>query len=233
MIKTFLLKKTESIDGEIFKQILATFPDEIQNKILAKIHLHDREITLFSQLLLRYCLSEELGINAGDLILEFNAFGKPFISNYPNCFFNLSHSGDCIVLALSDCEVGIDIEQEKEIDLSHVNHFFSKDETRYFHKINEDEKVSTFFKIWTLKECYLKALGTGLSKSLDSFSIMPGKCEIKVIESEKKMKKQHWRFSSSIINGDYHISVCTFECFNFDNIVLIDSKKLIKELIMN
>lgn len=126
-----------------------------------------------------------------------NALGKPFFINYPSCYFNISHSGEHIVIAIADSTVGVDIEIIDKYDSKIRERFFSKEEQKYVLDA-EDNKVviSRFFKIWTMKEAYVKYTGEGLKRSFKSFDVM-----------ESNLKK---RFNCFQWNGCY-ISVCTGE----------------------
>ncbi len=107
-----------------------------------------------------------------------NQHGKPELEGFQNqtnfggCLdFNLSHSGDWIALAFADVKVGVDIQKIKP-DVS-----FLKIAKRFFH-VTERQKLQArgtlhqpneFFKLWTLKEAYLKAVGTGIAGGMSSF----------------------------------------------------------------
>jgi 4'-phosphopantetheinyl transferase len=101
-------------------------------------------------------------------------FGKPVLTGSPTAHFNLSHSGGRAILAISrDVEVGCDLEQVRPIDHLELAR-------RYFHAAevvaiegtpDVAAQALTFFRIWTLKESFVKALGIGLSIALDRFAV--------------------------------------------------------------
>ncbi len=95
----------------------------------------------------------------------FNAYGKPYFANAEDLHFSISHSGEYAMVVLSDKEIGCDIQQIKNINLSIADRFFTAEEKKYV-KCTED-----FFRIWTLKESFIKAIGKGLALPLNSFSI--------------------------------------------------------------
>ena len=88
--------------------------------------------------------------------------------------FNLSHSGEYALLAVTPgLEVGIDIEQFRpDFGTQEIaERFFSAEEAGILCALPEEEKVEAFFKCWTRKEAFVKALGGGLSIPLDSFDV--------------------------------------------------------------
>ncbi len=99
----------------------------------------------------------------GELIVERDGNNKPYFKDYPNIRFSISHSNDLIVLAMSNTEVGIDIEYIKP------RSFESIVEKRFF----PDEKLEAqtlegFLKVWTRKEAYLKLTSEGLKGLADA-----------------------------------------------------------------
>lgn len=97
--------------------------------------------------------------------LEFSkgAHGKPYVKNMP-VFFSVSHSGDFAICAVSDKEIGIDIERIRPVNLKTAQRFAASEELKY---ITEERR---FFEIWTLKEAYFKCVGTGLGADIKSVS---------------------------------------------------------------
>ena len=79
--------------------------------------------------------------------------------------FNLSHSGDKVMCAISDCTVGCDVEAVKE-NTKVAKRFFTAKEAEL-----AQGNAEMFTRIWTLKESFIKATGEGLSRPLDSFEI--------------------------------------------------------------
>ncbi len=117
--------------------------------------------------LLRYVL----GTGSYTVLQEKGA--KPKIPERPDFHFNLSHAGRWVVIAWGEGEVGVDVEQvRQDVDIhSLACRYFTQDEQAY---ILESDSRRRFFELWTRKESYLKYLGTGLSKSLCSFSVLNG-----------------------------------------------------------
>ena len=124
---------------------------------------------------LRTLLGRHLDRDPRSLSFATNEFGKPRLAG-DQVRFNLSHCEERAVLAISNAEVGIDLERERPIE--HVDLA-----RRYFHphevaaitaSCDEAEQRRAFFLVWTLKEAVVKALGTGLSTPLDLFEVAIG-----------------------------------------------------------
>lgn len=100
--------------------------------------------------------------------------------------FNLSHSGELALCAVSRRELGVDIEQLRALPDAGAlaRRFFSADETAALEALPATERLSAFFRCWTRKEAYLKAVGAGLLQPLDGFdvSLFPeaGECTLDV-----------------------------------------------------
>jgi 4'-phosphopantetheinyl transferase len=100
--------------------------------------------------------------------------GKPYLPEKTEFHFNLSHSGRWVAIAYSDSPVGIDVEQY-EMDAGKEQlaiRFFTSDEQAYLFSAREEQRAKRFYEIWTKKESYLKYLGTGIDRPLNSFSVL-------------------------------------------------------------
>lgn len=102
--------------------------------------------------------------------------GKPYAIGLP-VHFNISHSGDYVVCAVSDKEIGIDIEKIRDVHPRSAERFACPEELEY---INSTE--NGFFEIWTLKEAYFKCIGTGLGSDIKNVSFHIKQNEIKCSE---------------------------------------------------
>ena len=99
--------------------------------------------------------------------------GKPYLGTGQGerlpLMFNLSHSGTYVAAAFGTEDVGVDVELIRTGKQKIAQRFFAEDERKYLEKCWTDE---AFTGIWTRKEAYIKAVGTGIAMSLDSFSTM-------------------------------------------------------------
>lgn len=116
----------------------------------------------------------QFALGRDDFEIETTPSGKPLVKDRPDFCFNLSHSGDWVVIAYGNRPVGIDIEK---IDWNTgkeniARRFFTADEQAFVFGQSEQGRAERFYEIWTSKESYLKYLGTGLRKALDSFSVL-------------------------------------------------------------
>jgi 4'-phosphopantetheinyl transferase len=121
--------------------------------------------------LLQWVVKRELGL--GFFTVEYESGGKPRLKEAPDFHYNLSHSGHWVVLAWSEGEIGVDVQQMRADSNRELiaRRFFTPGERSYVFE-REEDSLSRFYRIWTGKESYLKYLGTGLTKALNSFDVL-------------------------------------------------------------
>ncbi len=131
---------------------------------------------------LRLLLEAYQGIPARQLQFAYSAYGRPSLADTASCApieFNISHSAGLALLAFSRFHrVGIDIEKVRRdfepLEIS--ENYFSLSERAVLRGLPAELRHEAFFRCWTRKEAFIKALGEGLSHPLDAFdvSIKPG-----------------------------------------------------------
>nr|WP_170950088.1 MULTISPECIES: 4'-phosphopantetheinyl transferase superfamily protein [Bacillus cereus group] len=161
--------------------------------------------TLIGDLLIRSLICQKYKINNEEIRFKYNEYGKPFVENFSDFHFNLSHSGEWVVCTTANFNVGIDIEKVSEIEaLKLAKEFFSADEFYDISNMNSDEQINYFYDLWTLKESYIKTIGKGLYTQLNSFSI---KKESRALILYKNIPKNFY-FKQYNIDPNYKLSAC-------------------------
>lgn len=147
--------------------------DKIGNFLLEK----DRLVCLVSRVLVRLVLSWYFPRTCPSTWrFSKKKHGKPYLNcdQFPGLEFNLTHSGDIVLCAFTRSgAVGIDLETArlmKNVD-DVVNRFFAAEEKVFFKTLEDLEKQAFFFRLWTIKESYVKAIGDGMQIPFDGFSI--------------------------------------------------------------
>ena len=165
-----------NVENLDLKRAYDAVPKDRQDKIDFFRFEKDKKLSAGAYLLLKKLLLEE---NITNPLFKIEEYGKAYISNFENIYFNLSHSGKMVLCAISDREVGVDIEYiDHEIDLSIAQHYFYNKE--YESIMNSQNPADEFFKYWVLKESYMKYTGLGMNLKLDSFEIkIEDKIELK------------------------------------------------------
>ena len=98
--------------------------------------------------------------------------GKPYLIDYPGIYFSLSHSGNMAVLAISDSEAGIDVQERRGYQEKVVKRFYHESEIAVIEAISDPaEKANCFYQMWTAKEAYIKYTGNGMGQDLRSFCV--------------------------------------------------------------
>ena len=137
--------------------------------------INDKKQYVIGHIFLRILLSEYLKIPIRQISLFRDAHGKIKLEgNGGNISFNLSHSDEMVVLAFSQYkDLGVDIERINNIQdfLQIAKQYFRKEEYEYISKIDAESPLRKFYKVWTIKEAFVKATGEGLSRSLKTFSV--------------------------------------------------------------
>ena len=104
-----------------------------------------------------------------DSQLYFGEQGKPYLKN-GDTYFNISHSGDYVVLVTANGEIGVDIEKIASADNAVADRCFTAEERMWMQSQKNDE---VFFTIWTAKESVMKGTGLGLSLPPETFCVLP------------------------------------------------------------
>jgi len=115
---------------------------------------------IVSRSVLRVILSRVVGMRPEDIVFSCSAHGKPSV---PGVEFNVAHSGDAIVIALHRSPIGVDVERlDRTLDIAAVSRMCFTDRERRAIG-GAPARREAFFRLWTRKEAWLKAVGTGLS----------------------------------------------------------------------
>ena len=160
------------VKAEVSKCYVQLLSDDEKAKSNRFKFLADKERFLTARVVLKLLLEHILGVSQDVINLEISKNGKPF---FKNSEFNLAHSGDYVLIAISNKPVGIDVEIPKDdFDFNIIlKHTFSLEEITYINQ-NHNRKES-FLTLWTRKEALLKATGEGLTDDLTSFSVLNNK----------------------------------------------------------
>lgn len=122
---------------------------------------------------LRKVLGARLGVPPAGLRFRYEEHGKPVLLDHP-LVFNLSHSGERAVIAISSGpRVGVDVELARA-DLDHAGvarYTYSPTEVAAYFALPPELKVRGFFRCWTSKEAFVKTLGLGFSFPLHDFDV--------------------------------------------------------------
>lgn len=123
--------------------------------------------------ILRTLLGRYQATNPRSLSIKVGSKGKPYLDGMP-LSFNVSHSGTIAVCAFTtNCRIGVDCEEHRAIaNTSDIaSRFFHNEEAAELASLPPMEREAAFFRCWTRKEAFVKALGTGLSTPLKSFRV--------------------------------------------------------------
>ena len=123
---------------------------------------------------LRLLLGRYLDICPDAVQFRYGGNQKPALAPEHRVKFNVSHSGGLAVFAFTlDREIGVDVEQIRSVpDMTAIaKRFFCLEEAADLMSLAASERARAFFRCWTRKEAYVKALGNGLSEPLDSFRV--------------------------------------------------------------
>ncbi len=131
------------------------------NKILTP---QKRKQSIAGLMLLNILLNSEYNLNLNDLKINYNKCDKPYIKD-KNIFFNISHSFDYVICAISDKEIGVDIEKIRNTNIKNIKWFATPKEQEF---IMKSKNINlNLFKLYTLKEAYFKMKGTNLNNLLN------------------------------------------------------------------
>ncbi len=174
MINTYLLNIDVLSDNKLYHDKFHIMSAYRQNKIRNYRYRIDQNLSLGAGILMDYGL-RQYGLREPEMEYGVGSNNKPYFLNKPDIHFNISHSGTMVICTFSDKEIGVDMEKvtEKDIDIDIAKRFFCTSE--FQHILNQDtvsKQKEAFYRLWVLKESFMKITGLGMSLLLNSFEFL-------------------------------------------------------------
>lgn len=141
----------------------------------------------------------------------FGEHGKPSLAERPELRYNISHADGITAAVISEFECGIDCEPVRAYRPNVMKRVFGKAEQAAINSAPEGERDLLFFRLWTLKEAYVKALGAGLTLPLREaeFTFEGGRILTGLSDCV---------FTQYVINNEFTVSVCEISDSNAPHI---------------
>lgn len=178
----YIFENTKDLNENFIEQAFPLLSKERQQKISGYKILSDRIDGCVGFLLLRYALKNEYNITEIPEFI-FGEYGKPFLKNHGNVHFNISHCKKAVVCAVSDKNIAVDIMDYRKIHNSVIKRVCSENEKTILN--TSQDKNKDFIKLWTMKECYSKLVGKGLSMDFSKITADLPECKnFKYIETD-------------------------------------------------
>lgn len=168
---------------------------------------NDTKRCVIGEIMVRYAIHNLFNTNAHEIEFELLEYGKPVVKGHKEWQFNLSHSDQWVICAVGMSPVGIDVEKMNIRHMGIANCFYTPNENARIQAfLNDRDRLIEFYKLWTLKESYMKAIGLGLRKGMDTFEFhLEGDKEILF---ENDTYNRDFSFYSMILDEQYMMSLC-------------------------
>lgn len=177
----------------IFYRKIAIHSNE--TKCLREQRLHQEAWRFLGEILER-----QYGMPTNSESFARDDFGKPYLIHYPQVHFNISHCEEMVSCVVGTTQVGIDIERIRPFPNGVMKKVCSLQEQESIHLAVNAQKQ--FFKLWTLKESYIKAVGKGLQ--------LPMKCVVFNYTEDGRIEsnQEDYVFRQIVMDEQYIVSVC-------------------------
>ena len=195
------------------KELIPFLSAERLKKIKSITNEKVRREKIYAYGLLRYALFEER-LTASAPAFSYGQNGKPFLTDYPDIHFNLSHAGGFCACAVSDEEIGLDIQDFRPLKADISRRICTPAELEAVNASDDPQKE--ICRLWCMKEARGKLTGKGFAESFDK------------IETAELIKKGEL-YSTVTFDGLF-VSVCGFSPLPEINIVRLTEEKLSETL---
>lgn len=197
MVKLYVADIMNLPDPLSCPELLQKLSPERQQKVHNSKHEKSRKQSMGAGLLLQKVLAlyhmEMTSVVVGE-------HGKPMLEGVE---FNLSHSGDLVICAVSDEPIGCDVEMIRKAPERVAVRYFSESEKEYLNQFCGEDYDTEFFRLWTMKESYVKMTGEGMGLPLGIYEIVLGDCARVIRDGEIQDC-----YLTEIEMDGYIISVC-------------------------
>ncbi|KAG8313694.1 hypothetical protein J6590_002166 [Homalodisca vitripennis] len=211
-------------------QLLASGLDTSDKEQVGKfVFQKDAKSAMAGRFLTKKFVTEATGLSWRDIrILRDTEHGKPYLPHeLYNCGkvqFNISHSGDYVVLVgeVGDLNLGVDLMKIEKQRTTTVPEFFrlmnkqfaSEEWDVMKSQKTEAEQMAMFYRFWCLKESYTKATGTGITVDLQKICFKLKSLALAqnyIIDSTDVYvdghKQEGWKFEETMIDSNHIATV--------------------------
>lgn len=206
-------RETEALDAPALAEARALLSDTERVRHDRLVVERDRRDFAFAHALTRSALSKYDGTVAPAAWTFGTAEkGKPFLTSVTTrpLSFNLSHTRGLVACVVAPgLDVGVDVEAlDRNVEADNVaRRFFAGIEIDGLHALSGAERVARFIDLWTLKEAYIKAVGSGLSHGLDAMSFVFLDTDEIVFTPPSGVDATDWQFALFAPTPRYRLAV--------------------------
>lgn len=211
--KTYIINICQFEDEAVFNNALEVISPYRRQKIALLKSADDKKRSLAAAIALNAALQVH-GLEERMMEYDLGFKGKPYFRYNPEHHFSLSHSGNYAICSMGGCEVGNDIEKIRAGRERVAERFFTKEELDWIHEAEQpEEKEERIFRIWTMKESFLKVTGWGMSLPLKDFTVMVkenGNTHIHHKTNDKTYYIKEYDIPEAMEDAEsYRIAVCS------------------------
>ena len=191
--------KNNPIPNNVANELLRLTDNTTVNRVKRYYYDADKIRTILGEVLIKYCLAKNFGIELYRATIYRTRMGKPVYAE-GNVNFSISHKEDIVVCAVSKLKVGIDIELIKENpNFGVIKRFFSDEEkSRICACTSREAQARLYYQLWTQKEAAYKIEN--------------------VVYLNKKSSKSQYEYSEIDVSNSYVCSLCHMK--NNDNLLI-------------
>ena len=170
MLKLYLFDQYDELTDAFLERALQVLPEARRDRAMRYRKKVDLWNCVLAYLMLQYALRKFNGIVPFKIALEPN--GKPYLPDYPNVHFNISHCKRGCVVAVADYPVGVDIQEIRPFSWDVARRVCCEDELAFL--LNCKDKDRAFIRIWVKKESWVKKSGVGIGSHLKNLNSQHG-----------------------------------------------------------
>lgn len=203
-----------SVDNAVIDESKWILPYERTEKAERYKMERDKKLCKIAYCLFAYGLYDKYGFDKNSA-LNWNKkkYGKPYLEQFPDIHFNISHCKYCAVCGFSEYEIGIDMQEYPDnISDRLLKKVCSNDEILNIENSYSREKL--FIKYWSLKESYLKCIGTGIRGKISDI-------DFHGINSDN-FERYNKKFSVFQYDN-YCMSICSDRYFQSEDLIFINN----------
>ena len=220
MLKVYVADTAALSNESVFWEYMDKVDETRQEKVWLCRNEEDRKRSLLAGYLIQVGMKNWIGEGGGPqadaaplpLAYTYGENGKPFLRDYGEVCFSLSHSGKYVIGAFSGNEVGIDVQKHRGTRFDMADRFFTEEDNALLERLGADNAAANFYRIWTVKESYMKLTGEGMRQGLDATVLEPAGVGLhcgRVVRKNGSTENAYFVISDEL--EDYSIAVCSYE----------------------